>query len=121
QAITSPPLPAAYPPNVISALYTLSDHLPVVARFALRVTPYITSLEGESYHLPSVIYTTEGRTLHLKSNHPMLVRIIDTIGREWYQETLSPGTYQSYDLPTGFYILQVLRGSLITSHLIAIP
>lgn len=107
QAINTSPLPAGYPTGVINALYAVSDHLPVMAQFALSVQPATLFPSASAEELP-VHWRVEGTTLYLSTSEPVTIRIVDLLGRIWAEEALAPGESRSYSMPTGRYILQSL-------------
>ncbi len=105
QAVNASPLPAGYPSSVINALYAMSDHLPVIADFALSVTP-ATSI---SYvpHAPRTPYTCEVSqgSVSFTGLAPCTVSVLDVWGRLLSRITLDIGEKQTMVLPTGLYLL----------------
>ncbi|MCX7651521.1 MAG: hypothetical protein N2200_01445 [Bacteroidia bacterium] len=110
QAINSTPLPAGYPVSVINALYAMSDHLPVVADFALSVTPYTTSVEKSVVIHTPCLYEIEGSTLYLTANAPCQVEIWNLRGEMYLRLALVPGQRQEVELPMGVYLLRAGEG-----------
>lgn len=105
QAITATPLPAGYPTAVINALYAVSDHLPVVARFALSVAV----ATGTSSFFPhaQIIHcqVREGGQLILQARQPVAYSLVDAGGRQWHRGYLSPDTPAQFALPAGLYMI----------------
>ncbi|GIV25036.1 MAG: hypothetical protein KatS3mg026_0728 [Bacteroidia bacterium] len=105
KALTDPPLPAGYSAQVINALYAMSDHLPVVAEFALSVSPAVTALSLPDERTPWRAWS-EGGSLFLTSEAAGLYRIFDGMGRLWSLIQLEPAEVRKLDLPPGLYAVQ---------------
>ncbi|MCX7764290.1 MAG: hypothetical protein N2253_05300 [Bacteroidia bacterium] len=110
RALNSQPLPAGYPASVINALYTMSDHLPVIADFRLPRSAAATLVKGGQEVLPAYIYELRSGTLLLKAYKPCKVDIYDVQGRLWASVSLERGEERSYELLPGLYLLRNEEG-----------
>lgn len=106
QAINSSPLPVGYPIGVINALYAMSDHLPVVADFALSVMPYTTDVEKKDFIHNPYVYEIEGSSLYLTATDPTQIEVWTLRGELYTQIQLLPGYRQAITLPAGVYTLR---------------
>lgn len=110
QALTAPPTPAGYSQGVINALYAMSDHLPVVAEFAVAASPAVVALPTGQALLP-VAWKVAGHTVTLSAYEGAIVRIVDALGRECFRGQLRPTESVELSLPAGIYYLQGSAGS----------
>ncbi|MCX7607288.1 MAG: hypothetical protein N2170_08525 [Bacteroidia bacterium] len=119
QALTSPPLPSGYSAALINALYAMSDHLPVIADFALSVVPAATSLQTAS-SLPLSISVNKGE-LALEAQQPISFRLVDVWGKEQHKGSLSAGETLQLVLPSGIYLLQIFSPVAETMRIVLFP
>ncbi|MCX8113213.1 MAG: hypothetical protein N3E49_08505 [Bacteroidia bacterium] len=119
QSINSTPLPAGYPSGVINALYVMSDHLPVVADFALSVRRFTTELSMYSSSDSPYTWEIQNGGLVLLARIPCKVALYDTQGRLWDTAHLGAGEQRRYELPVGLYLLRSDDG--ITHRVFLLP
>ncbi len=105
KSLLDPPQVAGYSQAVLNALYTASDHLPVVAEFALNVTSALTTLPLTAERLAFGVQVEPGY-LEITAEMPARIVVYDLLGRQMGGGYLSAGTTFSLTLPTGMYILQ---------------
>lgn len=102
--LDSPPV-AGYAQAILNALYTTSDHLPVVAEFALNVTSALTALphvvERSNFEV-----RVESGYLEVTAGLPGRVVVYDLRGQQVGAGQLSAGAAFSLTLPGGVYLLQ---------------
>jgi len=103
RALTDPPTPVGYSAQLINALYAMSDHLPVVAEFALSVRPAVSSLPLQRERRGWWAWSEGGR-LFLRSEVGGAYRIVDGVGRLWAVVELRPGEISELSLPSGLYV-----------------
>ena len=84
-----------------------SDHLPVVAEFALNVTSAFTALPLAEEH-PNFQVRVEPGYLEVTAEVPGKVVVYDLRGQQVEAGHLSPGSSFSLTLPAGVYLLQGL-------------
>ncbi|MEN2992109.1 MAG: hypothetical protein ABDH91_00955 [Bacteroidia bacterium] len=104
RGLNEAPLPAGYSAAVVNALYAMSDHLPVIADFALMVRSAITPLL-ETPATPVLHWRIASGSLTLWAERPCHFRLLDLTGRLWTQGYLEPHTPQLFYLPSGLYLL----------------
>ncbi len=105
KSLLDPPQVAGYSQGVLNALYAVSDHLPVVAEFALSVASALTGLSAfnsaSSFSVrvqPSGIEVMAAQVAH--------VAVYDLVGRTLGSGTLAPGQPLVFALPAGVYLLR---------------
>lgn len=105
RALIDQPLPTGYPPDLINALYVMSDHLPVVADFALSVRLSSAHLDRpEAYHPFS--WRLDGNKLYLFAHQPCVIEIWDVLGRLVSWQQFMAGETKAEELPHGVYMLR---------------
>jgi len=107
KSLLDPPQVAGYSQAVLNALYMVSDHLPVVAEFALNVTSALTALPL-AVERPNFQVRVEPGYLEVTADVSGRVVVYDLWGRQVGAEHLSPGASFSLTLPAGVYLLQGL-------------
>ncbi len=105
KSLLDPPQVAGYSQAVLNALYTASDHLPVVADFALNVTSALTTLPLTAERLAFGVQVESGY-LEVTAEIPARIVVYDLLGRQMGGGYLSAGKAFSLSLPTGVYLLQ---------------
>jgi len=103
KSLLDPPQVAGYSQGILNALYTASDHLPVVAEFALNVTSALTALNFEDP--PSFFIRTAPNYLEVKSARPAHLTVYDLQGRNIGTALVGPEQPFSSALPSGVYLL----------------
>lgn len=103
-SINSSPLPAGYDPSLINALYTMSDHLPVIADFALSASPALSLSDKKTMSFP-FSYSVQSHTLSLWTRREVWIQIWDGLGRQWVEEYIPNQSQRTYTLPPGLYLL----------------
>lgn len=104
KSLLDPPQVAGYSQGILNALYTASDHLPVVADFALNVTSALAALASEE-ELVSFSISTAPNYLEVKSARPAHLTVYDLQGRNVGTALLGPEQPFSLALPSGVYLL----------------
>lgn len=117
KGIIDAPLNTAVPQTVAQALYEMSDHLPVTARFVISRTPYPAAVPGISQlnELPSVTNPFIGKICVrfplLWQNKHCSYLLVSTDGRIIATGKLIPAgeraEISSDDLSNGFYFLHL--------------
>jgi hypothetical protein len=107
KSLLDPPQVAGYSQAVLNALYMVSDHLPVVAEFALNVTSALTALPL-AVERPNFQVRVEPGYLEVTAEVPGKVVVYDLRGQQVEAGHLSPGSSFSLTLPAGVYLLQGL-------------
>ena len=105
KSLLDPPQVPGYPQAVLNALYTASDHLPVVADFALTVTSALATLPLTAERLAFGVQVEPGY-LEITAEEPGQIVVYDLLGRQMGGGYLSAGKAFSLSLPTGVYLLQ---------------
>ena len=116
KSLLDPPQVAGYSQGLLNALYTASDHLPVVADFALSVTSALTSLPSGREPLSFSISVGPCR-LEVRAAQPSQLAIYDLWGRKLATQTLTPDQTFSLELPPGVYLLQGLSNEASPSFI----
>lgn len=107
KSLLDPPQVAGYSQGILNALYTASDHLPVVADFALNVTSALTALNSEEEPVAFSISTAPDY-LEIRAARPCHLTIYDLQGRRVCVARAAPEQPFSLVLPSGVYLLQGL-------------
>lgn len=117
KALTDPPVPIGYSAQIVNALYAMSDHLPVIAEFALSVNPAVSSLllqeEKRSWRV-----WAEGGQLVLTSERAVACRVFDGAGRLGAVVELEPGEVRKLDLRPSLYAVQESRTGAVQKVLL---
>ena len=115
KSITDPPQNTTVPPDVLNALGTHSDHLPVVMKLLMRGGPTSIAHKLSSIHTAEVRYAGNEHYLHINSGKDQQVQtsIIDLTGKmiSYGVSHLSSGN-NTLKLPTdqitsGLYLLRI--------------
>ncbi len=104
KSLLDPPQVAGYSQGMLNALYTTSDHLPVVADFALNVTSALTALDSGERPI-SFSISTAPNYLEIKSARPAHLTVYDLQGRNIGTALVGPEQPFSLALPSGVYLL----------------
>ena len=115
KSITDPPQNTKVPQDVLNALGTHSDHLPVVMKLLMRGGPTGVNHELTNINTAKIRYSGNEHYLYINSSKDQQIQtsIIDLTGKVISSETLhlSPGN-NTLELPTnhlsrGIYLLRV--------------
>jgi len=118
KSINASPVNTSVPPDVLNALYNMSDHLPVT--MDLKITPGTTSINDRSFNDIQINFKNpvdDIIDIKFKSSHvdPAILELYSGLGQQLKTATLNPGenqiSFRVADYPTGMYLLIVRDSS----------
>lgn len=107
------PTNSSLPSNVISALYNMSDHLPIIAEFTVESSNSFSSLSSDPGFYAKVVNPTGSELnykININSSKKLNVNLYTAIGEKVFTQQIfaEHGNSYSHDiskLPNGIYIL----------------
>ncbi len=106
------------PDSIISALYDMSDHLPVVMNLSINQTAGVDEYESGALlvNFPNPVAGKIALSIYSNTPKQLDISIIDMLGRTLYScHKENNGTWCNYDIPTeflkhGLYFIRVSDG-----------
>jgi hypothetical protein len=118
--LDAPPV-VGYPQSVLNALYAVSDHLPVVADFALSVRSPLSALAASAPMVPTFSVEVSVGYLVLSAQQTGTFSIYNGLGQHLWRGTLQSGETALVPLERGLYWVQAQSEAQLVTRRILLP